>query len=611
VRRDFTRENSGLPRASRAGSGTTGQRHGLAPVRAAGLLARGLGVLVLFLWVHLLPPSAAWPSFLYKNYELHRIDGWDILCDTHVVAPGEHVYALLRLRGQIAESNLPEFLYFFRKLNPRIPDTDIILPGQRILIPLKKVQVSTLSDRSGGVVRLPLITIPADRGVNPQQWVPYTVVHGDTVHTILAAHVGPRGSPSHNEGLEAFRRLNPLVADIDLILAGQTVRLPVNPGESKAVVLRGAVADASVLAEETPQNGKTAVPEQAPPLTWLSTVLRGPETSLYASGVYHFPSPGKTDLPVDLGQYPVLRLPDNRRVVFCSGQPLPEPARKAMESFWGPVQVVTVPKDTPPMQLATTILSHAGLASEDQELTLTDHGVQIRLRAHLVLPGPEKGKHTAITWIDNPDQTTRRSASRYLAERGIVVLDLLADGTRPEAPGPSPAAEGSTPEPIGEPDSEQGAFREWARRLGCEYAENVPVTFPYAGFQVTTVSNFLRTTGGSDYLVDFGTLYGDAPRVLRTMGLPVLTLEPHMGWVGAAEAVARTLGIPYTTAPVFYTANRPEELVGSLTIPGVLLSVGGKEKILATDVPLDRSVQQFLEEQGVRVICRVRDARER
>ncbi|MBW1842084.1 MAG: hypothetical protein JRI75_09870, partial [Deltaproteobacteria bacterium] len=94
-------------------------------------------------------------AFFYKNYVVRYDRGRDILCDPYVVKKNDWVIKLFKEKGEIAHTDFPEFLRIFKRINPHIRDTDLIRPGQHILIPLQKIRGNTLPGQSSGIVTIP------------------------------------------------------------------------------------------------------------------------------------------------------------------------------------------------------------------------------------------------------------------------------------------------------------------------------------------------------------------------------------------------------------------------------------------------------------------------
>ncbi len=237
-------------------------------------------------------PVPVWSGLTYKNYEIHNVGGWDILCDTYVVRQGDHLSQLFRRRGEIAERAFPEFISIFRQINENVDDVDRIFPGQRVLIPLKKVPRGSLPSQESGEVTLPMVTItdvewmdigatggPAPGTKVKQRAVPYEVAPGDSVSEIIATRYGEQGTEMNDRARKRFRELNPAVTNMNRIYVGETLYLPhpedlladsdggeaatETPGR-QAAPEPSAVADARPTRRETPPAPRESEPEPQP-----------------------------------------------------------------------------------------------------------------------------------------------------------------------------------------------------------------------------------------------------------------------------------------------------------------------------------------------------------
>jgi hypothetical protein len=187
----------------------------------------GIGFLMAFLvfatGLFSVPTRAA---FLYKSYIIRQAGSQDILCDPYIVQKDDYVLKIFRQRGEISHADFPDFLKIFKRVNPQVEDVDRILPGQRIFIPLKKLEPGSVPDQERGVVTIPFVTQTEIGDILKEHAAAHTVIPGDTVSRLLAAHFGRYGTKSYNEALTLFKALNPQVKNVNLIMVGQTLWLP-------------------------------------------------------------------------------------------------------------------------------------------------------------------------------------------------------------------------------------------------------------------------------------------------------------------------------------------------------------------------------------------------
>jgi len=84
-------------------------------------------------------PSTRILKTAYKTFTIGTWRGTDILCEPYKVKKNDWIYKIFRKKGKLSETDFPLFINIFKHLNPHIPDPDTIRPGQKITIPLKKL----------------------------------------------------------------------------------------------------------------------------------------------------------------------------------------------------------------------------------------------------------------------------------------------------------------------------------------------------------------------------------------------------------------------------------------------------------------------------------------
>ena len=166
-------------------------------------------------------------SLLYKNYIIRKDRGNEILCEPYIVQKSDWVLKLFRQKGEIAYKNFPEFLRIFKRINQNIDDINIIRPGQRIAIPLKKIRPGSLPGQASGLVTIPFATISNMSRILKANSFEYKVQAGDCVSKIISTQFSRYGKISYNEGIKLFKFINPDIVNLNRIYAGQIINVPV------------------------------------------------------------------------------------------------------------------------------------------------------------------------------------------------------------------------------------------------------------------------------------------------------------------------------------------------------------------------------------------------
>ncbi|ACL06077.1 Peptidoglycan-binding LysM [Desulfatibacillum aliphaticivorans] len=650
------------------------------------MAGRGRGFLLLALAMAVFALSGVGRSaVLYKDYEIHKAFGEDILCDAYVVQKGDHIIELLRLRGQISAEDFPEFLSIFKAINPHITDVNKIFPGQFLLIPLKKLPPGSLPEQDMGSVTLPLVTsqVPEDTPtVKPEDLIEhyekYTVKRGDTLSGIMSPRFGGVGAPSYLAAIERFKELNPNIENVNRIYAGQQITLPktvpvaaprpgaqaaarpaaataarpvpkpVDAGPSKTPAkpqaapkkkprstpkfdptprvepLTGegfkspvAFKDGQALEEDSlaptqalrpapvapaaRADAKTSPEDVLEPLKGTINALGG---TVMDQGYYYFPRLGKEDLKLDLEKHPVIRLPDGRFMMLGEQTSLTREEQKAVTDMWGRVDVFELPPQATPGSILGDVMAKAGLSPDKVDLSFFDGNVEVTVNSHLVLPGQGRYQYVAVTWLENPKEVCHPDIVRYLADNAIKISDILPEDAPKTAEGSPKIEKDADPamQLLLDHPSPRMTIAALMKALGADYKENSPFSFPYAGFEVETVVNRLKTKDGREVLIDFGTMGGEAHETIKKMGFEIYRITKMDDALNGCRNMARELHLDFMWDPEYLGADRTRDIAPILRVPGLLIAQGEYRPVLVTDEPLHDMIVSFLVNKGVNVI---------
>jgi hypothetical protein len=143
---------------------------------------------------------------------------------------------------------------------------------------------------------------------------------------------------------------------------------------------------------------------------------------------------------------------------------------------------------------------------------------------------------------------------------------------------------------------------QFAQSMGFTYAPNVTISFPYAGIQVRAMSNLLSTGRGSELLIDYGDLYGDAITSIKKTGLRIVQIEVGDSAADIVAKVIKGLNLPSTVNPRYLAAARSAEYNTAITIEGFECRNGANEKVLIATTALPARIVGFLKGKGLKVI---------
>lgn len=542
----------------------------------------------------------------YKTYVIRPYKGRDILCDRYTVQKGDFVWELLRHRGEIAEEDFPRFVSILRHINSHIEDLDKIYPGQEILIPLKEM----ISGQEAAPAPRHFLTIPVIPDI---LYTTYTVQPGDYLYRIVAVHHGIEVDEIPEAYVAALKEANPDVKDLNRIYPGQQIRIPeAGPNESAPETPPSVESPPAEPPLEVEATALSEQPVDEIPGSPLARILKRLGGNVAASGTYFFPVDNGQDFELDLSVFPVVELPDGRRVLLETGKALPRGADQILGSFWKGLTVV----QTNPGGDERTVLEkifrilYGEKVSRTVEMPVFEDGIQVTLRGDWIFPQDDpatgtRGYH-CITLIQEPKERTPAALRAYFMGKQVRISDVpaMAEVSLEMEGEDNPGTEPDGPLSHRIPDAaDQVAFvAAFARAIGYSYDRHVPLTFRYAGIQVHTMTDLLHGRDGTNAVVDFGTLYGESRSAIEATGLRVICIKPEDRALEIARNVLTTAGLSVTEQPVFFGADRNVFKTVSLAVPGLLTLRSDEERILLTDAPLGPDIIRFLAEKDIMVL---------
>jgi hypothetical protein len=271
------------------------------------------------------------------------------------------------------------------------------------------------------------------------------------------------------------------------------------------------------------------------------------------------------------------------------------------------MKIVSISSDPSTEQIMDSILEPDEKASDGEQISLLDRGVEVKIRANWITRKSTEtenpDRRICITLIDNWEERTPDSIRNFLEQHHIVVKDVLRKNKysipKPKQLLPEYAGQDViTIDPL-----DRSVFvKVFLTAIGCAYAQNVSIMFPYAGIQVKAVSNLISTPDGKELLVDFGNLYGDAVQSIERTGFKIIQITEKDSVSTMIVRLLTAVDIPYTPNPTFLAAKRPQTFNTEVIIPGFLVENKKNSKTLLATGPLHDRIVQFLMEQRIEII---------
>ncbi|MGB9498302.1 MAG: hypothetical protein ACKVE4_00820 [Dissulfuribacterales bacterium] len=605
----------------------------------------GTCFLFLLIIISLIISLPAYGVFFEKKFVVCKDNGQEILCDSYIVKKNDYVTKLFRQRGEISSKDFPKFLAIFKRLNTHIKDINKIYPNQKILVPLKILAPDTLEGQETGTVMIPVITItnvPRKLLLNSME---YVVHEGDCVSKLIADGFGGYSTASYKEAIEIFRYLNPEIKNLNLIHPGEKIKIPdpsvrkaswyqtlfneagkiVVPKEEKeeevkesdevahpalpeAVAIEPAPEPQKAEKVKPPKKSvrKPVVVKKAPLPSIFKKAAKIFQAELMDKGEYFFPRQGQTDFKIDLSVTPVMEFKSGMRLLFVEDEKLVKNNLGVIATFWKNVKTIPIVMDESLRELMNRLCLVVDKDGCENKIDLKESGVNISVRGEYIFDDIVGPGSMCITMIENRDQNTPVPIQRYLKNKKITISDWIDNG-KFFGQMNSPVRDNNPSQYVALVKTSRPAaiIKELSVFLGFRYQEKVAITFPYAGFQVKTVSNFLSVSPGKEVLVDYGDLCGDAVEKIETTGFRVVEIDKHNDSLTIIKRLLDGLQIEFRENPTFWTAKRPRIYNTSVTIAGLLFTLpSGRAKfdILITSVPLNKDLAAYFNQSGVQIV---------
>lgn len=579
--------------------------------------------LIVFLIIGLLnagflPAPARGATILYKSYLVRQARGLDILCDPYIVMKNDSVSKLILKRGEMAEADFPEFLDIFKQINPGVTDLDHIRVGQHIFIPIKKLKKNSLPGQITGQVTISFVTISKIRKVLRDNSELYTVEKGDMVSVLVSRRwVSGGQKQSFRDGMTLFKRANPSIANLDHIVAGQRVYIPKpdlikhplypslltgSPDLNRPIIPPG--LKSFTAAGEEAAIASTGKGRRRSPASNLTLAAEALDARLLTRGVYHFPRTGQPDFKLDLSRSHVMKFKDGRSVII-TGRPDGLPDLGIIQPFWKQVTGIYLPSQAGLDLILDRLSEVVPTLSLDKQITRHSHGLVLRAHARWVVEPVSlnpKGPSAMLLSAGMPgDEQLPERVVKYLSDQGIVLKELIPGKGVQTNRGKKNKTGTDTVTRIYDLDP-RTVIKKVLLAMGYKYAEQVPITFPYAGVQIRAAANVITKPNGNLLLVDFEDLLGDAVQAIRDSYLQIVQLSVREGFEANIRKLLHELDNQVSENPTILISKPEQGYTVSVTLSGLLIQPGGETEYLLTSGAVSDAVIRCLARPGTRVI---------
>ncbi len=525
--------------------------------------------------------------------DIHEVNGKKVYTESYNVKKGDHIWNILRNKGLLEKRNLMEILDVLKRLNTSLTDLDLIYPDETIIIPLE-ISPAEGDYLSEDVEELPLASLEGIEGLEL-----YTVKKGDSLIRVVKSLYGVPQKELYNEYLDQLKRLNPSIKDLNRILPGQKVRLPIyspqavrmpiKPSATRAKSREGTEEDLRFIAFQLGEIF-TLIGEE-----WLQT------------GEHFIPLKNGGQISLNADLYPIINLRNGKRVIVDLFNDLPEDMSDIITSSWGNYGIVHLESgvDLKEAMGRIMILCDYRKIQGIKEPLVLGGDIPLRITADWIIDrvsGESTGGQDIIiiNLLDDESSGTPASVRAFLKGFGIKTVDY------PTFPESEEEYEKAT-EVFGRMAGDMYALVEELLGLkGAEFSRDQEIAiYPDEkdDFNLVIKADFLFDAHGRDHIIDMSGLGPEIMSLLDEHGFRVLSIPEQKGSFAIVTRALDFLDMEYDSGPhIFWAAERSELRNIKLEIPGIIFRDHEARNIFATHINIPQEITGFLHDKGYEIL---------
>lgn len=536
-----------------------------------------------------------------SDKEIQEVEGRKVLTETYTVRKGDHLWQLFRERGLLEKRDLPELLEVLKRLNSTLANLDLIHPGEKIVIPLT---LSPVKGLAAATPKEPAKPISLD-DLKDLKLENYTVQPGDSLIKVVKARYGFSDQQVTEEYLEQLKRLNPEIADLNVIYPSQTVRLPVYTPQ----VLRAPIKPITKKAPQI-EKAETATPPAEKGPTALSFQLKEIFTLMgqewVDTGEHYIPLSSGGQINLKAGSFPIVNLSNGKSVIVDLHGELPERMAQVISSSWENYRVARL-QELDDLRSALNkvfpLCEFHRLYRSGEPLELVSE-IRLQITADwIVFPSPDrqgaKEPGILINLTDRPDARIPQELKGFLSSQGMRVIDFPPSSS-PEPPSFAQAE-------VFKAGQDKGQLIETVLNLaGQPFTRNMEMPVhrdARSGFNLVVNADFFLYLEKKEAIIDFSGIGNEMIPLLKEYKISVLSLASESEPEIIVSRILEFIGVKFdATPPPFASSGNRESSTILLTIPGISFRDSRGQNVFASSVDLPDGVAGFLSRKGYRIL---------
>ena len=520
--------------------------------------------------------------------EIYEVDDKKVLTRTLTVQKGDWIWKILRKEGLLKSDNLAELLSVLKKLNKSFENLDRIMPGEKIIIPLKIAPIEgTLALKS-----------PEKKEVTPiselkdVDFENYTVKPDDSLLKVVKDRYNVPPDELYGKYLELAKKLNPSISDLNTIYPGQVIRLPIY---------------AKKPVEPDVSKKPEIVDERITPLARdLSFIFSELGEKWVQTGTHFIPLKSGGQANLEAISYPIINLRNGLSIIVDLNDKLPADTARPIGSDWDNFRVIHLSEDDELISALNKIFRICGYARvfTSGEPLLLKRDIELRITGNwIVIPSNTRSGNRPVAFVINilEEQApkTPQGIKNALADIGIKVVDF--------PPGDEPPEKADQVATLYGGSDFQSLVGSVLNLVGKPHSTEVEIPIyeeHKSDFKFIAKPDFLLEIKGKEAIIDISGLAPEIVSTLKERGFLILSLASEKYPLDFTERLLDFLGIERDSGPhSFMATTRPITKNVKFTIPGIVFSDSQGDTILATPVNLPEEIKAFCSKEGYKILA--------
>jgi len=523
--------------------------------------------------------------------EVYEVDDKKVLTRTVTIQKGDWIWKILRKEGLLKNDNLAELLSVLKKLNKSFQNLDLVMPGEKIIIPLK------IAPFDGALALKSLSTkeITPISDLKDLDFENYTVKPDDSLLKVVRGRYNVPPKELYGKYLEFAKKLNPSISDLDTLYPGQVIRLPIYSPH----IIRKRIEPAVF---EKPE----IIDERITPLARdLSLIFNELGEEWVQKGKHFIPLKSGGQANLEAISYPIINLRNGLSIILDLNNELPAKVSGLIGSQWDNFRVVHLSEDDDLTSALNKIFMLCGYARvfKSGEPLVLKRDIELRITGNwIVVPSDTRSENRPIAIVINLTEKgspkTPKGIKDYLAGLGIKFVEFPPVEDTPEKADQVATLYGGT--------DFLSLVGSLLNLTGQSHSPGVEIPLyeeEKSDFKLIAKPDFLLRNKEKVAVIDLSGLAPEIVSLLKERGYLILSLASEKYPLAITKRLFDFLDIQFDAGPhSFVATDGPITKNIKLTIPGIVFSDSHGDTILATPLDLPEEIKAFCFKKGYRIL---------